>query len=758
MTTFQWGNGTLELTFAWDDDSPVSLAALRSNGLDVRFDHRLALAEILVTGTGHWLASDRLVHTDVGRALRYAGHAERVDPATGVRHLDVIMEDSTLGLRATVGYDLHDGTAMVRSTVTVTNIGHPTVTAGPDVNAGQSPALAADGSVTLESVTSWVSAFGAPAGKAAAADSWTLIECENDWLGEGRWHGTATRELFPTLNQQMTRHNPRGEHRVVSTGTWSTGKHTPLAILDSRELGLTWLFQVEHNAAWRWDIGRDTEDGYIALSGPTCVNHDWSATLAPGESFTTVPAAITAAHDFDGVIANVTDYRRAARVRKGNDVPPLVIFNDYMNTIDGDPTTDKLLPLVKGAAEAGAEVFCIDAGWYDDTGDWWPSVGAWEPSTTRFPNGINEVLDAIRDAGMIPGLWLEPEVIGVKSPVATSLPESAFFHRHGHRVVEQERYLLDLRDPDARRHLDDTVDRLINDLGAGYFKFDYNVSPDSGTDLNADSAGAGLLGHNRAYADWVEGLHRRHPELILENCSSGGMRMDFAQTSRFQVQSTSDQQDFRLYPTIAATAPMLMTPEQAGSWAYPNASMNAEEFAFATATTFLGRFFLSGYLNRMSSEQRALVAQAIAAYKAQVRPSIGHAMPFWPLGLPGWNDGVVATGLRFVTNPDEATESGENGPEAADDALVTVWSRGGDAPEGESFDFSGFPEGKAALKLPWLAGRKVSVETIFPLSDPDGFRFEPWKTSWNADDATLEVTPLAGVHTARVLRIHATDR
>ena len=99
--------------------------------------------------------------------------------------------------------------------------------------------------------------------------------------------------------------------------------------------------------------------------------------------------------------------------------------------------------------QAGIEIFVIDCGWYDVTGYWWPSVGEWMPSKTRFPGekGIVEVIDAIKDAGMIPGIWIEPEVIGVKSPMAQKLPDSAFFQRHGKRVVEQERYLLDLRDP-----------------------------------------------------------------------------------------------------------------------------------------------------------------------------------------------------------------------------------------------------------------------------------------------------------------------
>ncbi|NMM99043.1 alpha-galactosidase [Bifidobacterium olomucense] len=696
MGTFTWGNDALALTFEIPDDGPAAVADLRAADLDVRFNHRMPLTEILATGTGHWLANDRLVHTDLGRALRYVSHQESAD--RHVSRLDITLAEAALGLTVTVHYELPQGVPMFRTWVTVANTGDPADAA--------SPVLGADDAIVLESVTSLVSAFGAPAGKSADCDAWRLLECENEWLGEGRWHVTSTSDLFPRLAQQMTGHNPRGAHSVVNTGTWSTGRHTPLALLESKTLGLTWLFQIEHNAAWRWEIGRDTEDGYLALSGPTDVDHDWAKRLAPGESFDTVPASATIAPDFEDAIANVTAYRRTMRLEKADNAHPRVIFNDYMNTINGDPTTDKLLPLVKGAAESGIEIFCIDAGWYDDTGDWWPSVGEWLPSKKRFPGGITEVIDAIRGAGMIAGLWLEPEVIGVKSPMAKSLPETAFFHRHGRRVVEQERYLLDLRDPAARKHLDDTVDRLVNDYGVGYFKFDYNVSPDAGTDLNADSAGDGLLGHNRAYSAWVEGLHRRHPELIIENCSSGGMRMDFAQTSRFQVQSTSDQQDFRLYPVIAAAAPMLMTPEQAGNWAYPNANDNPEEFAFNLNTTFLGRFFLSGYINRMSAEQRALIVQAVEAYKRHVQPVIGSAVPFWPLGLPGWNDTVLALGLK-----------------ADNRSFVTVWSRDGEG-------------GSVTLALPQFRGKTVETKTLLPVGDG----FPEWPVSWNADDGTATVS------------------
>ena len=86
------------------------------------------------------------------------------------------------------------------------------------------------------------------------------------------------------------------------------------------------------------------------------------------------------------------------------------------------------------AAAVGCEYFCIDCGWYAD-GVWWDWVGEWLPSKRRFPRGISEPLDYIRSKGMIPGLWLEIEVMGVCCPLADKLPDDWFFMRHGKRVI-----------------------------------------------------------------------------------------------------------------------------------------------------------------------------------------------------------------------------------------------------------------------------------------------------------------------------------
>lgn len=687
---YEWHPYSSRITFEWSDTTPVRLTECTMNGATAHLGAGLPIAEIMTTGCGHIISNDRLSNTVIGRDLRYISH--RVTATSRSNCLEFQLHDIERELLVTVTYEMKLSSSMIRTFVTLEN-------------ANELP-------VRVESITSLMIAFssndGVPDGDPLSL--WDLTEADYTWVGEGVWHTSQLRSLLPI------KRNPRGEHSVISTGTWSTGKHAPLFAINSKSLELTWIAQVEHNGPWRWEIGESYPLGYMALSGPESVDHDWSKMLYKGDSFTTVPASFTLAASFDDAMSSLTSYRRAWRIPNQDNKLPKVIFNDFMNTINGDPTTEKLLPLVKDAALIGVDVFCIDCGWYDDMGDWWPSVGEWNPSPRRFPHGLREVTDSIRSHGMIAGIWLEPEAVGVESVVALQLPDECFLQRGGQRVVEDRRYMLDFRIPRTIQHLNKIIRRLVEEEGIGYFKFDYNMSNGLGTDRDADTTGDGLLENLRAYTQWIDDLHREYPALILENCSSGGMREDYRQTSRFQVQSTSDQTDWRLYPVIASTAGMMMLPEQAGNWAYPQADMDERTMRFTLNTTMLGRFFLSGYLNRMDDGQRKLIQKTVDQYKTHVQPLIGKAVPFWPLGLPDWNSPIVAYGLMTETQ-----------------ALVTVWVRE-------------FTSNCVDLKIPWSVDKNFHIEKI----DEDA---DMWLAQRDPKSGCIHVATPMGVFDSQTFKL-----
>lgn len=469
----------------------------------------------------------------------------------------------------------------------------------------------------------------------------------NSWKQEGQWKSARPSELGWENNGAF---NINGVY-FTNLGSWSTVKYLPMGMVKNTEAGITWFWQIEHNGSWHCEMSTYSNPGtYLYLGGPDAEHHQAWKNLHPGESYKTVPVALGCVMGgIDQAVEALTIYRRKILLRAHDDnVDCPVIFNDYMNCLDGDPTTAKELPLIDAAAKAGCDYFVIDAGWYAELNEnWWDAVGLWQPSKTRFPGGLTDLLSIIQKKGMKPGLWLEIEVAGINSPLKNK-PDSWFMMRHGKRVIDHGRYLLDFRNPEVIAHANEVVDRLVDIYGASYIKMDYNVNALMGTDTGADSYGQGLLEHNRAVVLWYKSIRDRHPDLVVENCGSGGCRMDYAMLSQTNLQSSSDQTNYRKYPAILAGALASVLPEQLAVWSYPLSDGNAREASFNMVNAMLCRIHQSGHLGNLPKESLKQVTNGIQVYKTSIAPFLAKSIPFFPLGMPsmGNNQLPVSVGLK----------------------------------------------------------------------------------------------------------------
>ena len=469
----------------------------------------------------------------------------------------------------------------------------------------------------------------------------------NSWKQEGQWKSASPSELGW---ENTGAFNINGVF-FTNLGSWSTVKFLPMGMVENTGAGITWFWQIEHNGSWHCEMSTYSNPGtYLYLGGPDEEHHQAWKNLRPGESYRTIPVALGCVQGgMEQAIEALTIYRRNVLLRTHADNASCpVIFNDYMNCLDGDPTTAKELPLIDAAARAGCDYFVIDAGWYAELNEnWWDAVGLWQPSKTRFPGGLTDLLSNIREKGMKPGLWLEIEVAGINSPLKDK-PDSWFMMRHGQRVIDHGRYLLDFRNPEVIAHANEVVDRLVDIYGASYIKMDYNVNALMGTDTGADSYGQGLLEHNRAVVLWYKSIRDRHPDLVVENCGSGGCRMDYAMLSQTQLQSSSDQTNYRSYPAILVGAMAAVLPEQLAVWSYPLSDGNAKEASFNMVNAMLCRIHQSGHLGNLPKESLDQVTNGIQVYKKSIAPILAKSIPFFPLGMPsmGNNQLPVSVGLK----------------------------------------------------------------------------------------------------------------
>ena len=643
-------------TFNWGADRPVRLSTFAPvDGQSMIAPHPMVLvfttAEQQLSRMSHAYADSA-----IGARLRYISHEltsdrqsvliEQGDPLTGIHVRSTVRVSGSSALSF-----LHEVT-----------------------NEGALP-------LVVTAISSLHCGFASSGPLDDAVVSWG----ESGWTVEHRWHESRLGDVLAPFDVATWGNDLPTRFARTSSGPWSTAEYLPTAVIaapDGRALG----WQIEGSGPWHWEFARTREGGYLSVLGPTHAESQFAVRLAPGENFTAPAAAVAVSSGGrDGAIAALTDHRRALRELRPADHRLPVVYNDYMNTLMGDPTSEKLLPLVHSAAEVGAEYFCIDAGWFADTSgaDWWNSVGEWAINEDRFPGGLLAVIDAIRASGMRPGLWLEPEVVGINSPLADQLPEDAFFHQFGERVITQERYHLDFRHEAARAHLDDTLERLVRGLGIEYFKLDYNINPVGGTTIDAFTAGEGLLGHVRAHREWLRAAQHRYPAVLFENCASGAMRADYGLLSIAHQQSTSDQHDAVLYAAIAAGAPASILPEQCANWAYPTVEMDFEQTAFSLVAGLAGRLYLAGFLPRLRPEQRGLVSEAVSISKAW-RSRLSTSHPVWPLGLPAWDAPQCVVAF-----------------DCGGDYLVAAWSRGEPSRVALAFD-----------------ARPREVEQVFPSNGP----------------------------------------
>jgi len=686
--------GDLHLVFEFPADQPARLlhcSALPFDATLIAADKKpgFRILELQCTGENqHYHHGNKYLGTAPGSRMRVV--AQRVESDHQGRV--VVIEQAAGGLHATTRFRLRPGLGVATVWTELENRGAQ--------------------EVWLEYVSSMALHGLAKEGMAPADERMRLHLPHNTWLGEAQW------QAQPLTEHGLTKRVGHTVKRlsVASVGTWSSSSFLPMAVLENTETASTVFWQIEHNGSWHWELSYDVDHLALRLSGPNQNEGHWGRRLAPGERFSTVPVAIGAAlGGFDAAIGALTRHRRLIRRPNQDNVQLPVIFNDYMNCLWGDPTTAKLAPLIDAAAEVGCEIFCIDCGWYAD-GHWWDGVGEWLPSAKRFPGGIQEPLSRIRARGMVPGLWLELEVMGINCPLATKVPDDWFFLRHGRRIIDHGRYQLDFRNPAVRMHADAVIERVVGEYGAGYIKMDYNINAGIGTETGADTPGDGLLGHNRAYLAWLDQVFVRHPQLIIEDCSSGGMRLDYALLARHSVLSSSDQTDYRLNAIISSAVISGVTPEQCAVWSYPLRDGDREEVIVNMVNALLVRIHQSGHLAELSAERRGLVAEGIRCYKA-LRSEIPLSLPLWPLGMPHFGDDVAAFALRTPSR-----------------TLVAVWRFAGECET-------------VAIPLAHLHGRSCRAELIYPVG-------EPCTSHWNAHAGTLSVR-LPNRNSARLLSITA---
>jgi alpha-galactosidase len=172
------------------------------------------------------------------------------------------------------------------------------------------------------------------------------------------------------------------------------------------------------------------------------------------------------------------------------------------------------------------DYYWIDAEWYGKA-PWNDSVGDWKLRADVYPNGMRPLSDALRRDGRRLMLWFEPERVHRDTP---------WYRDHKSWLLDTGRgsALMNLGNPEARRFVTDFIAGRIAEYGLGCYRQDFNIDP-----LPFWRAADGPDRQGAAEAHYIEGLYAfwdellaKYPDLMIDNCASGGRRLDFEASSR----------------------------------------------------------------------------------------------------------------------------------------------------------------------------------------------------------------------------------
>lgn len=469
-------------------------------------------------------------------------------------------------------------------------------------------------------------------------------ECLNLHRVRAVWSMEGRHEIIPIEDLQL---EPAWEPHAVrwekfgQVGSMPVNKFFPFVGIEDKATGVYWAAQIAHNASWQMEVYR--KDDGLAISGGLADRDfgHWMKNIAPGEAFVTPEAIVTAARtdSFDLLTGRLTQAAAdAMSVPEWEEELPL-IFNEYCTTW-GNPSHENIAAIVDTVRDKGFKYFVIDCGWYKEDGIPWDiAMGDYNVSRTLFPEGLDKTTQLIRDAGMIPGLWFEIENVGRAARAYQNTDH--LLHRDGKVLTSYFRRFWDMRDPWVREYLTEKVIGTLKQYGFGYMKSDYNETIGLGCD-GAESLGEGLRQNMAATAEFFEKIKAEIPGIVLENCSSGGHRLEPSLMAQMSMASFSDAHECPEIPIIAAGLHRVIHPRQSQIWAVIRTDDSLKRIAYSVANTFLGRLCISGDVMELTKAQWEVLDNGLAFYK-RIAPIIKegqsylHHSPFASYRHPkGW--------------------------------------------------------------------------------------------------------------------------
>ena len=355
--------------------------------------------------------------------------------------------------------------------------------------------------------------------------------------------------------------------------------------------------------------------------------------LEPNEPFETPHLAMTYSDEgMGGVSRNFHNWaRKEGMFHRGMKTGDILL-----NSWEGiylDITEEKIIKMMDDIAAFGGELFVMDDGWF---GDKYPrkvdnsSLGDWVVDKNKLPNGIKALTDAAKQRKIKFGIWIEPEMTNTTSELYEQHPDWVLqakgremkLGRGGTQIV------LDMTNPKVQDFVFSIVDNLMTQYPEiSYIKWDANASIQNYGSLYLPKSK-----QNNIYIDYHRGLIKtlqriraKYPDLVMQDCASGGGRANYGLLPYFDEFWVSDNTDAlqRVYIQYGTSLffPANAMAAHINHCPYWNTGKRVIPVKFRCDVAMSGRLGIELQPKDMTNEERQQCTTCFADYK-RLRPIV----------------------------------------------------------------------------------------------------------------------------------------
>lgn len=441
----------------------------------------------------------------------------------------------------------------------------------------------------------------------------------------------------------------------------------PLVLIHNNLLGKTYVSQIGWSGGCRFTVDHmplinrkinDSKRSFLSLKAEL-TGYAPLVVLRASETVTTpeVHMGVVAGDLDDAVNEMHTHIRRSVLCGEEIDASACLVGSGMGAEHDMSVETSK--SFIDQMKLMGAELFIVDAGWACPPSfpiDWKGYNGLNVPNAERYPNGIREVSDYCHEKGMKFGLWVEIERLGQFSRVYEEHPE----WRSRDVLGNPSENFIDFTNPEAAEWARSELERIIVEYDLDLLRVDYNVLAKNYFAMRDTGSGVKeciSFRHFQAVNQMYEGLKKKFPHVIFENCASGGARTDLGCLKSFHHTWVSDWQKAPRSVMITNGMTMALPPERVDRLV---AGMGCHEFGsfdLHVRNAMLGHVTLNVIAPAMMKPnpvQMEFLQHSMEIYKDFIRPMLPTSKIFHHTPQAASDaDGTIS--ILEIASPDGAT-------------------------------------------------------------------------------------------------------